>query len=171
MKRHFNQWSILSYAVSVLGVLGSQPATFGVPLSLGGPASAVWAWLIGSIMASFTSASGMLISICLRVLALMGDSGRIGFCLSDRRYVIHKQENTYVQSLTDLGGMYFVSKEVVPPEHAALWAWVVGWLNLLGQSAGVASVWYTGPSFSFVISFHLPLADGNEFHTQLPSRL
>jgi hypothetical protein len=59
MNRHFNQWSILSYAVSVLGVLGSQPATFGVPLSLGGPAGAVWAWLIGSIMASFTSASGI----------------------------------------------------------------------------------------------------------------
>lgn len=41
MSRHFNQWSILSYAVSVLGVLGSQPASFGTPLSLGGPAGAV----------------------------------------------------------------------------------------------------------------------------------
>jgi hypothetical protein len=39
--------------------------------------------------------------------------------------------------------MYFVTKSVVPPEHAALWAWVVGWLNLLGQAAGVASIWYT----------------------------
>src|SRR4051812_35262195 len=48
----------MSYAVSVLGVLGSMPATFGVPLSLGGPAAAVWAWLVGSLMASCISASG-----------------------------------------------------------------------------------------------------------------
>ncbi|KAF4621888.1 hypothetical protein G7Y89_g14456 [Cudoniella acicularis] len=109
MSRHFNQWSILSYAVSVLGVLGSQPATFGTPLSLGGPAAAVWAWLIGSIMASFTSAS---------VAEL-------------------------VSAYPTAGGMYFVTKSVVPPEHAALWAWTIGWLNILGQGAGVASVSYT----------------------------
>lgn len=58
MSRHFTKWSTISYAVSVLGVLGSMPATFGVPLSLGGPASTVWAWLVGSIMASIISASG-----------------------------------------------------------------------------------------------------------------
>jgi hypothetical protein len=59
LARHFTRWSTLSYAVSVLGVLGSVPATFGIPLSLGGPASTVWAWLIGSLMASCISASGM----------------------------------------------------------------------------------------------------------------
>ncbi|TVY23697.1 putative amino-acid permease [Lachnellula hyalina] len=109
MSRHFNQWSILSYAVSVLGVLGSVPATYGTPLSLGGPAAAVWAWFIGSIMASFTSAS----------------------------------VSELVSAYPTAGGMYFVTKSVVPPEHAALWAWVIGWLNLLGQGAGVASVSYT----------------------------
>ncbi|KAH8665711.1 amino acid/polyamine transporter I [Tricladium varicosporioides] len=109
MSRHFNQWSILSYAVSVLGVLGSQPATFGTPLSLGGPAAAVWAWLIGSIMASFTAAS----------------------------------VSELVSAYPTAGGMYFVTKSVVPPEHAAIWAWTIGWLNLLGQGAGVASVSYT----------------------------
>lgn len=41
------------------------------------------------------------------------------------------------------GGMYFVTKSVVPPKHAALWSWVIGWCNLLGQTAGVASVAYT----------------------------
>ncbi|TVY15136.1 putative amino-acid permease [Lachnellula arida] len=109
MSRHFNQWSILSYAISVLGVLGSVPATYGTPLSLGGPAAAVWAWFIGSIMASFTSAS----------------------------------VSELVSAYPTAGGMYFVTKSVVPPEHAALWAWVIGWLNLLGQGAGVASVSYT----------------------------
>lgn len=39
--------------------------------------------------------------------------------------------------------MYFVTKHVVPPEHVALWAWVIGWCNFLGQTAGVASVAYT----------------------------
>ena len=58
LSRHFTKWSTLSYAVSVLGVLGSVPATFGSPLSLGGPAAAVWAWFVGSLMASCISASG-----------------------------------------------------------------------------------------------------------------
>lgn len=36
-----------------------------------------------------------------------------------------------------------MTKNVVPPEHAAIWSWVIGWCNLLGQTAGVASVAYT----------------------------
>lgn len=59
LRRHFTRWSTLSYAVSVLGVLGSVPATFGSPLSLGGPAASVWAWFFGSLMASCISASGI----------------------------------------------------------------------------------------------------------------
>lgn len=39
--------------------------------------------------------------------------------------------------------MYFVTKMVVPPEHAAVWSWIIGWCNLLGQTAGVASVAYS----------------------------
>ncbi|KAH8593803.1 amino acid/polyamine transporter I [Bisporella sp. PMI_857] len=109
LSRHFTKWSTISYAVSVLGVLGSMPATFGVPLSLGGPASAVWAWFVGSIMASIISAS---------VAEL-------------------------VSAYPTAGGMYFVTKNVVPYEHAAIWSWVIGWCNLLGQTAGVASLGYT----------------------------
>jgi amino acid transporter len=85
------------------------PATFGIPLSLGGPAATVWAWFIGSIMASCISAS---------VAEL-------------------------VSAYPTAGGMYFVTKNVVPPEHAAIWSWIIGWCNLLGQTAGVASVGYT----------------------------
>ncbi|KAI5363707.1 putative amino acid/polyamine transporter I, amino acid permease [Septoria linicola] len=51
LKREFGKWSTLSYAISILGVLGSQPATYGVPITVGGPATAVWAWAIGSCMA------------------------------------------------------------------------------------------------------------------------
>jgi hypothetical protein len=36
-----------------------------------------------------------------------------------------------------------VTKNVVPADHAAIWSWIIGWCNLLGQTAGVASVAYT----------------------------
>jgi len=39
--------------------------------------------------------------------------------------------------------MYFVTKNVIPPEHAAIWSWIVGWCNILDQTAGVAIVAYT----------------------------
>jgi amino acid permease len=61
LRREFTKWSTVSYAISILGVLGSQPATYGVPLSLGGPATAIWAWFIGSIMAFVIASSGSLI--------------------------------------------------------------------------------------------------------------
>lgn len=50
-RREFSKWSTISYAISILGVLGSVPATFGFPLAAGGPATAVWCWLFGSCMA------------------------------------------------------------------------------------------------------------------------
>lgn len=59
LRREFTQWSTLSYAISVLGVLGSQPATYGVPISVGGPSTAIWAWSIGSVMAYLIASSGM----------------------------------------------------------------------------------------------------------------
>ncbi|RDW68079.1 amino acid transporter-4 [Coleophoma cylindrospora] len=108
-RRHFNKYSTLSYAVSVLGVLGSVPATFGIPLGYGGPASCIWAWFVGSVMAQIVSSS----------------------------------VSELVSAYPTAGGMYFVTKNVVPPEHAALWSFVIGWANLLGQTAGVASVTYT----------------------------
>lgn len=48
-----------------------------------------------------------------------------------------------VSAYPTAGGMYFVTKHVVPPEHVAIWAWVIGWCNFLGQAAGVASLAYT----------------------------
>lgn len=48
-----------------------------------------------------------------------------------------------VSAYPTAGGMYFVTKHVVPPEHVAIWAWVIGWCNFLGQATGVASLAYT----------------------------
>ena len=58
LRREFNKWSTVSYAISILGVLGSVPATFGSPVNAGGPATAVWAWFIGSCMAMCIASSG-----------------------------------------------------------------------------------------------------------------
>ena len=43
-KREFTRLSTLSYAISIMGVLGSVPATYSVPLSSAGPAAAIWCW-------------------------------------------------------------------------------------------------------------------------------
>ncbi|RII19323.1 amino acid permease 2 [Alternaria sp. MG1] len=109
LQRHFSRWSTVSYAISILGVLGSVPATFGAPMSSGGPATAVWAWFIGSVMA----------------------------------YCIASSVAELVSAYPTAGGMYYVTKHVVPPEHVAAWAWIIGWCNFLGQAAGVASLAYT----------------------------
>ena len=109
LRREFTKWSTVSYAISILGVLGSQPATYGVPISVGGPATAVWTWFIGSIMA-------MVIASCVAEL---------------------------VSAYPTAGGMYFVTKHVVPEKHVAIWAWIIGWCNFLGQATGVASLAYT----------------------------
>lgn len=37
------------------------------------------------------------------------------------------------------GGVYTASANLVPRKHRAIVGWIVGWLNLLGQTAGVAS--------------------------------
>jgi amino acid transporter len=48
-----------------------------------------------------------------------------------------------VSAYPTAGGMYFVTKHVVPPNQVAIFSWVQGWCNLLGQTAGVSSVAYT----------------------------
>ncbi|PGH02922.1 hypothetical protein GX51_04378 [Blastomyces parvus] len=109
LRREFSKWSTISYAISILGVLGSVPATFGPPLAAGGPATAVWCWFIGSFMAMCIASS---------VAEL-------------------------VSAYPTAGGMYFVTKHVVPPNQVAIFSWIQGWCNLLGQTAGVSSVAYT----------------------------
>lgn len=48
-----------------------------------------------------------------------------------------------VSAYPTAGGMYFVAKYVVPESQVAIFAWIQGWCNLLGQTAGVSSVAYT----------------------------
>lgn len=48
-----------------------------------------------------------------------------------------------VSAYPTAGGMYFVTKYVVPEDQVPIFSWIQGWCNLLGQTAGVSSVAYT----------------------------
>ncbi|TFY55690.1 hypothetical protein EVJ58_g8087 [Rhodofomes roseus] len=44
-----------------------------------------------------------------------------------------------VSAFPTCGGLYTASAQLCPPRHRAIVGWVVGWLNLLGQVAGLSS--------------------------------
>lgn len=132
LKREFSKWSTVSYAISILGVLGSVPATFGAPLAAGGPATAVWCWFLGSVMA---------------------------FCIGSSVAEL-------VSAYPTAGGMYFVTKYVVPEDQVPIFSWIQGWCNLLGQTAGVSSVAYTVSQMLLAAaSMNSKLVDGGYSYT------
>ncbi|KAL6240068.1 hypothetical protein BDW75DRAFT_2070 [Aspergillus navahoensis] len=132
LRREFSKWSTISYAISILGVLGSVPATFGAPLAAGGPATAVWCWFLGSIMA---------------------------FCIGSSVAEL-------VSAYPTAGGMYFVTKYVVPEDQVPIFSWIQGWCNLLGQTAGVSSVAYTVSQMLLAaVSMNSKLVDGGYSYT------
>ncbi|OJI99992.1 hypothetical protein ASPVEDRAFT_51273 [Aspergillus versicolor CBS 583.65] len=132
LRREFSKWSTVSYAISILGVLGSVPATFGAPLAAGGPATAVWCWFLGSVMA---------------------------FCIGSSVAEL-------VSAYPTAGGMYFVTKYVVPEDQVPIFSWIQGWCNLLGQTAGVSSVAYTVSQMLLAAaSMNSRLVDGGYSYT------
>ncbi|PCH43180.1 APC amino acid permease [Wolfiporia cocos MD-104 SS10] len=44
-----------------------------------------------------------------------------------------------VSAFPTCGGLYTASAQLCPPRHRAIVGWIVGWLNLLGQVAGLSS--------------------------------
>lgn len=67
-----------------------------------------------------------------------------------------------VSAYPTAGGMYFVTKHVVPPKYVAFWAWIVGWCNFLGQTAGVTSVAFTVSQMMLAAaSMNSSFQDGN----------
>ncbi|KAG6334784.1 hypothetical protein ID866_4302 [Astraeus odoratus] len=44
-----------------------------------------------------------------------------------------------VSAFPTCGGLYTASARLCPPSHRAIVGWIVGWLNILGQVAGVSS--------------------------------
>ncbi|KAJ5108471.1 hypothetical protein N7456_005146 [Penicillium angulare] len=133
-KREFTRISTLSYAVAVQGVLGSVSATWSSPFIAGGPATAIWTWFTGGILA---------FCIALSVAEL-------------------------ISSYPTAGGIYFVSKYVFPEDKVPMAAWLIGWSNILGQTAGVASVGYSvGQMLLALVA--VGMSDGNGNLTYVPT--
>ncbi|GAA5961002.1 hypothetical protein JCM8115_002655 [Rhodotorula mucilaginosa] len=103
--REFTNLSTISFAFSIMGVASSVVSTFSTPFLLGGPASVVWCWFLGTIMC---------------------------FCLGTAIAEL-------VSAFPTNGGLYSASVFLVPKRYRAFTGWSIGWLNLLGQVAGVAS--------------------------------
>lgn len=104
-KREFTNIATISFAFSIMGMCSSIATTFNTPLTLGGPASVVWCWILGATM-------------CFTLGASIAE---------------------IVSAFPTAGGLYTASAQLVPPSHRAIVGWVVGWLNMLGQVAGVSS--------------------------------
>ncbi|TAQ89403.1 hypothetical protein B7494_g2271 [Chlorociboria aeruginascens] len=126
-RREFTRLSTLSFAISIMGVLGSVPATYAVPLASGGPSTAIWAWFTGSFFSMCIALSSKLTSMQSK----------------DKRDLNRVLVAELVSAYPTAGGMYFVTKYVVPEGKVPLASWVVGWSNFLGQTAGVTSVCYS----------------------------
>ncbi|GAA5883185.1 hypothetical protein JCM3774_002412 [Rhodotorula dairenensis] len=103
--REFTNLSTISFAFSIMGVASSVVSTLNTPFTLGGPASVVWCWFLGTIMC---------------------------FCLGTAIAEL-------VSAFPTNGGLYSASVFLVPKRYRAFTGWSIGWLNLLGQVAGVAS--------------------------------
>ncbi|KAG9079625.1 hypothetical protein FS749_008357 [Ceratobasidium sp. UAMH 11750] len=104
-KREFTNIATISFAFSIMGMCSSIATTFNTPLTLGGPASVVWCWILGACM-------------CFTLGASIAE---------------------IVSAFPTAGGLYTASAQLVPPSKRAIVGWVVGWLNMLGQVAGVSS--------------------------------
>ncbi|KAK7030210.1 APC amino acid permease [Favolaschia claudopus] len=49
-KREFSNLATISFAFSIMGLCSSISTTFNTPLTLGGPSTVVWAWILGATM-------------------------------------------------------------------------------------------------------------------------
>ncbi|KAI1787362.1 APC amino acid permease [Ganoderma leucocontextum] len=56
-KREFSNIATISFAFSIMGLCSSIATTFNTPLTLGGPASVTWCWILGATMCFTLGAS------------------------------------------------------------------------------------------------------------------
>ncbi|KAJ7153535.1 amino acid permease [Mycena crocata] len=104
-KREFSNLATISFAFSIMGLCSSIATTFNTPLTLGGPSTVVWCWILGACM-------------CFTLGASIAE---------------------IVSAFPTCGGLYTASAQLTPVKYRAIVGWVVGWLNILGQIAGVSS--------------------------------
>lgn len=76
-------------------------------------------------------------------IATSGRTNRLRMFPSAILIVCFNPVSELVSAYPTAGGMYFVTKHVVPEKHVPIWSWIVGWCNFIGQTAGASSVAYT----------------------------
>ncbi|EJD42999.1 APC amino acid permease [Auricularia subglabra TFB-10046 SS5] len=104
-KREFTNLATISFAFSIMGMCSSIATTFNTPLTVGGPASATWCWILGA-------------SMCFTLGASIAE---------------------IVSAFPTSGGLYTASAQLCPPKQRAMTGYLIGWLNILGQIAGISS--------------------------------
>jgi amino acid transporter len=123
-KREFGYLATFSFAVSISGLFACITTTFGFALTAGGASSTVWAWLISGMGCMCIAAS-----VAEIVSANPTCGGLYVACLSCFHLVS-----------ADVELRYYAVSRLAPPEWVPGLCWVDGWLNLMGQIAGIASV-------------------------------
>ncbi|KAL9081415.1 MAG: hypothetical protein Q9159_007329 [Coniocarpon cinnabarinum] len=112
-KREFGWLSAFSFAVSISGLFATVSTTFTYPMSAGGASSAVWCWLISGLG-----------------------------CMSMAADIAPASVAELVSAYPTSGGLYYTISRLIEPKWVPSVSWITGWLNLLGQVAGVASSEY-----------------------------
>ncbi|KAF8494443.1 amino acid permease [Russula emetica] len=117
-KREFSNLATVSswhdFPFSCEGLCSSVATTFNTPLLLGGPSSVTWCWILGATMC-FTLGRSFSFSRS-SIAEIVSAFPTCGSC--DR---------------------YTASAQLVPKRHRPIVGWLVGWLNILGQVAGMSS--------------------------------
>ena len=128
------------------GVCSSIATTFNTPFLIGGPSSVcpdilsviptgahavippieqvTWCWLLGAVMCFTLGAYSFHPTHVLKLTP----SFDAGTSIAE-----------IVSAFPTCGGLYTASAQLCPRQHRPIVGWVVGWMNILGQAAGVSS--------------------------------
>ncbi|TFY72191.1 hypothetical protein EVG20_g808 [Dentipellis fragilis] len=131
-KREFSNLATISFAFSIMGLCSSVATTFNTPLTLGGPSSV-----------RDSSLSHLIALIIISV-------DDLGHLVLDpwRVHVLYLRPGASIAEIVSAfptcGGLYTASAQLVPLKYRSVKCgrqvgWTVGWLNILGQVAGLAS--------------------------------
>ncbi|THH08403.1 hypothetical protein EW145_g2731 [Phellinidium pouzarii] len=103
LRREFTSLSTISFALGVVGCAASVASTLNTPLLLGGPATVVWAWLLGSVGC---------ICIALSVAELVSAYPTAGGLYTSTAYVVPSE---YRASITFVSGWMTIMGQLAAP--------------------------------------------------------
>ena len=119
-----------------MGLCSSIATTFNTPLLLGGPASVTWCWILGACMC-FTLGAQLPVPhhpTSADPLARRREHCRNRERVPDVRRPVSPSATAHTYDADPVLARYTASAQLCPPRHRAIVGWVVGWLNILGES-------------------------------------